>query len=48
MAAPAIDSTTWFHGPASPPAVMPSGHSPGVVSTAPTLMVGSTAFIASA
>src|SRR5689334_2823995 len=43
---PAIDSTTWFQVPASPPATMPSGQLPGVVSTAPILTVGSTAFMA--
>src|SRR4051794_17244771 len=44
---PAIDSTVWFQEPGSPPAVMASGQLAGMVSTAPTLIVGSTAFIAS-
>ena len=44
---PAMVSTIWFQVPASPAATMPSGQFAGVVSTAPTLMVGSTAFIAS-
>ena len=35
---PAMDSTTWFQVPASPPPTMPSGQLPGVVSTAPILM----------
>src|SRR3954451_13699565 len=44
---PAMLSTVLFHGPGSPPAVMPSGQLPGMVRTAPILTVGSTAFIAS-
>lgn len=41
------DSTVWFQSAESPAPTMPSGQSPGVVSTAPILIVGSTAFIAS-
>ncbi len=40
------ESTVWFHGWGLPGAVSPSGQLPGVVSTTPTWMVGSTAFIA--
>ncbi|PSK62485.1 hypothetical protein B0E53_05617 [Micromonospora sp. MH33] len=45
---PARESTVWFQGPGSAPAVSPSGQLAGMVSTAPTLMLGSTAFMASA
>jgi hypothetical protein len=43
-----MERTTWFQLPASPSPTIASGQPAGVVSTAPTLMVGSTAFIASA
>src|SRR3954447_3974882 len=43
---PSADSTVWFHGCGLPAEVMPSGQLPGAVSTTPTTMVGSTAFIA--
>lgn len=38
--------TVWFQPAESPAATTPSGQLPGMVSTAPTLIVGSTAFIA--
>src|SRR5262249_40184609 len=44
---PAMDRTVWFHVPASPLPTSPSGQFAGIVSTAPTLMDGSTAFMAS-
>src|SRR3954466_6530380 len=43
---PAMDSTVRFQSALSPSATAPSGQLPGRVSTAPTLTVGSTAFIA--
>src|SRR5579859_1551310 len=48
MADPAMESTVLFQSALSPLATAPSGQLPGVVSTAPILMVGSTAFIAEA
>src|SRR5437660_3380994 len=44
---PAMLSTVWFQVPASPLPTRPSGQLAGIVSTAPTLMLGSTAFMAS-
>ena len=44
---PAIESTAWFQEPVSPPPSTPSGQLAGIVITAPTLIVGSTAFMAS-
>jgi len=41
-----MDITVWFQSWVSPGPTMPSGHAPGVLSTAPTLMLGSTAFMA--
>ena len=40
------DSTVWSHGCGLSAFVTPSGQLPGAVSTTPTLMVGSTAFMA--
>src|SRR5215472_5393707 len=48
IAEPAIESTVRFQSAESPLASTPSGQLPGSVSTAPILMVGSTAFIAEA
>ncbi len=39
-------STVWFQSALDPGPTMPSGQKPGVVTTTPILMVGSTAFIA--
>jgi hypothetical protein len=48
-ALPAISGiTVWFQSALSPSAITPSGQLPGIVSTAPTFTVGSTAFIAEA
>ena len=43
---PSADRTVWFHGCGLPALVTPSGQLPGAVSTTPTTMVGSTAFMA--
>lgn len=48
MSAPAMLSTVRFQVPWSPAPTRPSGQLPGVVSTAPTSIDGSTAFIARA
>jgi hypothetical protein len=41
-----IDRTVWFQSIVSPVPTTPSGQKPGVVSTAQTLIFGSTAFMA--
>jgi len=46
MEGQAIGSTVSFHGLGEVLLVTPSGQNPGVVSTTPTLMEESTAFIA--
>src|SRR5690242_14775038 len=46
IAGPAADSTVLFQSALSPEPTTPSGQFPGSVSTAPILIVGSTAFIA--
>ena len=46
IAGPAMESTALFQSALSPLATTPSGQLPGSVSTAPILIVGSTAFIA--
>ncbi len=43
---PASESTVWFQSSVSPEPSTPSGQLPGRVSTAPSSMLGSTAFIA--
>src|SRR6266568_8234635 len=43
---PSAESTVWFHACGLPAEVTPSGQLPGAVSTTPTTIDGSTAFIA--